>query len=57
MSLPAVNAVSRIRLALLTPGGTPGAVYVSAKSNGASFTITSTSASDTSVIYYEAFEP
>lgn len=41
----------------LTPGGVPGAVFVSAKTPTSGFVVTSTNALDTSVIYYEAFEP
>ena len=47
------TANSVIRAWHRTLGGTPGALFVSAKSAGASFTITSTSASDTSVVAYE----
>ncbi len=50
-------ATTRIRLSMVTPGGTVGAQYVSAKTNSTSFVITSTNPLDTSVIYYEAFEP
>lgn len=48
-----ITANSVIRLAHKTVGGTPGAVYVSARSASTSFTITSTSGTDTSTIYYE----
>ncbi len=48
-----ITANSVIRLSYKTIGGTPGAVYVSAKTAGTSFTITSTSGTDTSTIYYE----
>ena len=48
-----VTANTIVRLAYKTVGGTPGAVYVAARSAGTSFTITSTSGTDTSVIYYE----
>jgi hypothetical protein len=47
-----ITANSIILLASKTLGGTPGAVYVSAKSAGASFDITSTSGTDTSTIQY-----
>ena len=53
----ATVATTRIIVGLVTPGGTTGALRVSAKTNGTSFVITSTSGTDTSVIYYEAFEP
>jgi hypothetical protein len=48
---------SRIFLTIQTPGGTVGSVYVSAFSPGVSFTITSTSSLDTSIVAYEIFEP
>lgn len=48
-----ITANSVIRLSYKTVGGTPGAVYVSARSASTSFTITSTSGTDTSTIYYE----
>lgn len=44
---------SKITLSTKTPAGTPGAVFVSDKTAGTSFTITSTSATDTSVIAWE----
>lgn len=43
---------SVIRLAYKTIGGTPGAAYVSARTAGTSFAITSTSGADTSVVQY-----
>ena len=52
-----VTANSRIFLTAQSAGGTVGAVYVSARTAGTSFTITSTSGADTSVIAYEIFEP
>jgi hypothetical protein len=51
-----VTATSRIFLTCQTPGGTVGALYVSARTAGTSFTITSTSGSDTSTVAYEIFE-
>jgi hypothetical protein len=53
----AVTANSRILLTVNTPGGTVGSPYVSARVPGTSFTITSTSAADTSTVAYEIFEP
>jgi hypothetical protein len=53
----AVTANSRIFLTTQTPGGTPGALYVSARVAGTSFTVTSTSGADTSTFAYEIFEP
>lgn len=52
-----VTTSSRIFLTAQTVGGTPGALYVGARASGTSFTITSTSASDTSVVAYQIFEP
>jgi hypothetical protein len=46
-----------VTLSYKTPGGTPGAVFVSAKTVGMGFVVKSTSATDASLIYYEAFEP
>lgn len=48
-----ITATSRIRLAYAARSGTPGAVFVSALTAGASFAIASTSAADTSTVYYE----
>lgn len=53
----ATTTSTRFRLSYNTPGGTPGAVYISAVTASTNFTITSTSGSDTSTVYYEAFEP
>ena len=52
-----VTANSRILLGHTTPGGTPGALFASVVTVGSGFTITSTSATDTSVVAYEIFEP
>jgi polygalacturonase len=48
-----ITANSVIRVANKTIGGTPGSLYVSAKTAGTSFTISSTSGSDTSVVQYD----
>lgn len=53
----AVTANSRIFLTSQVDGGTPGFVRVSARVAGTSFTITSSSNTDTSTIAYEIFEP
>lgn len=53
----AVTANSRIFLTAQNTGGTPGALRVSARVAGTSFTITSTSGTDTSLVAYEIFEP
>src|SRR5215472_12352404 len=52
-----VTANSRIFLTSNLDGGTPGFVRVSARVAGTSFTITSSSGTDTSTIAYEIFEP
>lgn len=49
----AVAAGSRIFLTAQNTGGTPGALRVSARVAGTSFTITSTSALDTSTVAWE----
>jgi hypothetical protein len=51
-----VTAASLIIPAIQIPGGTPGAVYVSARVPGVSFTLTSTSSADTSTVGY-SIEP
>lgn len=51
-----VTATSRIFLTSQADGGTPGWLRVSARVAGTSFTITSSSASDTSTVAYEIFE-
>ena len=48
-----ITANSVIRVANKTIGGTAGAPFISARSVGVSFTITSTSGTDTSVIQYD----
>lgn len=57
VSNTAVTANSRIFLTAQNTGGTPGALRVSARTAGTSFTITSTSATDTSTVAYQIFEP
>lgn len=52
-----VTANSRIFLTHQSASGTVGVPYVSARSAGVSFTITSTSSSDTSVIAWMLVEP
>ena len=51
-----VGPTSRIFLTSQSDGGTPGFLRVSSRSNGVSFTITSSSNTDTSVVAYEIFE-
>jgi len=48
-----VNAKTRIYVGRETVSGTPGALFVSAKTNGTSFVISSTNAADTSVVSWE----
>lgn len=52
-----VSANSRIFLTTQSPGGTVGFVYVSARTAGTSFTITSSSSTDTSVVAWLIIEP
>jgi hypothetical protein len=52
-----IQANSRIMLTIQSPGGTVGAVYISARVVNTSFTIKSTSATDTSTVAYEIFSP
>jgi hypothetical protein len=52
-----VTASSIIIVGQNTPGGTPGAPYVSSVTPGTGFTITSTTALDTSTVGWEIFEP
>ena len=52
-----VTANTRIFLGVHTPGGTPGWLQVSARSAGTSFTILSSSGTDTSVVDYWMVEP
>lgn len=48
-----VTTTSEIRLSYKQVGGTPGAVFINAKTAGTSFVIKSTSATDTGVIAWE----
>lgn len=57
VSTTAVTATSRIFLSIQAGGGTIGTPRVSAKTGGTSFTITSTSASDTSTVAWMIVEP
>jgi len=52
-----VTANSRIFLTTNTPGGAIGALYISARVPGTSFTITSTSATETSKVAWVIVEP
>ncbi len=57
VSTTAVAANSRIYLTSNTDGGTPGWLRVSARTAGTSFTITSSSATDTSTVAWIIFDP
>lgn len=57
VSNTSVTANSRIFLTSQVDGGTPGFLRVSARSAGVSFTITSSSGTDTSTVAYQIFEP
>lgn len=57
VSNTAVTANSRIFLTSQDDGGTPGFLRVSTRTAGTSFTITSSSATDTSTVAYQIFEP
>ena len=52
-----VSAASEVFLTCQTPGGTPGFLRVSARVAGTSFTITSSSGTDTSVVGWFIVEP
>ncbi len=52
-----VTANTRIQLTPQAPGGTPGWVRVSARTAGTSFTITSSSGTDTSTVAWFLIEP
>lgn len=51
-----ITANSTIRILSKTLGGTPGAHFISAKSVGVSFTITSTSNTDTSTVNFSVID-
>jgi hypothetical protein len=51
-----ITANTRIQLGGVTPGGTPGALFVQAVTVGTSFQIKSTSSTDTSVVAYQLVE-
>lgn len=57
VSNTSVTASSRILLTSNTDGGTPGWLRVSARTAATSFTITSSSGTDTSTVAYQIFEP
>ena len=53
----AVTSNSRIMMTIQAPGGTVGSCYVYARTAGASFSIASTGAADTSTVAYMMVEP
>lgn len=57
VSNAAVTANSRIMLTSQVDGGTPGFLRISARSAGVSFTILSSSGTDTSTVAWEIIEP
>jgi hypothetical protein len=57
VSATQVTSTSRIILTTQVPGGTVGSPYVSARTPGTGFTITSTSGSDTSTVAWIIIEP
>ncbi|GGZ53331.1 glycosyl hydrolase family 28-related protein [Streptomyces rubiginosohelvolus] len=57
VSTTAIGANSNVLLTTQTPGGTVGAPYVNARTAGTSFTIKSTSASDTSTVGWRILDP
>lgn len=57
VSNTSVTANTRIFLTIQSPGGTLGTVYVSARTANTSFTISSTSVIDTSVVAWLLIEP
>lgn len=57
VSNTSVTASTRIFLTTQTPGGVPGAVYISARTAATSFDITSTSVADTSTVAFLMVEP
>lgn len=52
VSNTSITATTRIFVGTVTPGGTPGALFVQAVTVGTSFQIKSTSSTDTSVVSY-----
>lgn len=52
-----ITAATLIFLCCQTPGGTPGFLRVSARTAGTSFTILSSSGTDTSVVGYLLIDP
>lgn len=57
VSTSAVTANTRIQATSNVPGGTPGWLRISARTPGTSFTITSSSGTDTSTVAWQMTEP
>lgn len=57
VALASVTANTQIMLTTQIPGGTVGSPYISARTAGVNFTITSTSGTDTSTVAWQAVEP
>jgi hypothetical protein len=53
VSLPALTAGMLIKICVVTPGGVPGALFISSKTPGVGFTISSTSLLDSSFVLYQ----
>ncbi|MFB7597267.1 glycosyl hydrolase family 28-related protein [Streptomyces sp. NPDC056160] len=53
----AIGANSVVQLTIQTPGGAVGSVYVNARTAGTSFTIKSTSSTDTSTVGWRVLDP
>jgi hypothetical protein len=52
-----VVATTRVKVGILTPGGTVGSPFVSSVTAGTGFTVKSTSTTDTSVVWWELSNP
>ncbi len=57
VSNTSVTANTRIFVTIQSPGGVPGFTYISARTAGTSFTITSSNVADTSVVAFLLIEP
>lgn len=55
VTMTGVTAASKVLVGTVTPGGTPGALFVFAKTPGSGFVIHSTSGTDTSVVAYAVY--
>ena len=57
VALPSVTANTHVHLTIQSPGGTLGVPHVFSRVAGTSFTIHSSSATDTSTVAWSAVEP